>query len=81
MGNLFTVEVGNIFTVPMGNVLTERVGKVLVFYKTTNRYAEVDLEMKAKALATCAVTSSRKSADGARVWRRNPDLMNFLASL
>ena len=52
-----------------------------VSLETTNRYAEVDLEMKAKALATCAVTSSRKSADGARVWRKNPDLMNFLASL
>jgi integrase/recombinase XerD len=33
---------------------------------TTNIYAEVDLEMKAKALAACEVEDSVKSLPGAR---------------
>jgi len=48
-----------------------------VSLETTNRYAEVDLEMKAKALAACAVTS----ADRAPAWRKQTDLMAFLSSL
>jgi site-specific recombinase XerD len=44
---------------------------------TTNRYAEVDLEMKAKALETCAVTG----ADRTPSWRKDTDLMAFLSSL
>jgi len=44
---------------------------------TTNVYAEVDLEMKAKALAACepqtAATTNR--------WRTEPKLMDFLRSL
>jgi integrase/recombinase XerD len=39
---------------------------------TTNIYAEIDLEMKAKALATCAVTENNKSK---RHWRVDPALM------
>jgi site-specific recombinase XerD len=49
--------------------------------ETTNRYAEVDLEMKAKAVATCAVTSAHKKTDGGKAWRKDRDLMAFLSSL
>lgn len=48
-----------------------------VSLETTNRYAEVDLEMKAKALAACAITS----ADRTPAWRKETDLMAFLSSL
>jgi integrase/recombinase XerD len=44
---------------------------------TTNIYAEVDLEMKAKALALCEVKGLKR----ARHWRDNPALMSFLRSL
>jgi site-specific recombinase XerD len=52
-----------------------------VSLETTNRYAEVDLEMKAKALMTCAVTPRKKKADREPLWRKDRDLMDFLASL
>jgi site-specific recombinase XerD len=52
-----------------------------VSLETTNRYAQVDLEMKAKALATCAVSFSIGESDGVPEWRRDDDLMAFLASL
>jgi integrase/recombinase XerD len=44
---------------------------------TTNVYAEIDLETKARALASCAPTTqcARKS------WRSQPTLMDFLRSL
>ena len=45
---------------------------------TTNIYAEIDLEMKAKALATCAITNESKSRQR---WRNQPALMNFLHAL
>jgi integrase/recombinase XerD len=48
-----------------------------VSLETTNRYAEVDLEMKAKALEACAVTDS----DCKPAWRKDKDLMAFLSSL
>jgi len=49
---------------------------------TTNRYAEVDLEMKAKALAACAITARDQPGDPSATARRPPrDLMGFLASL
>lgn len=44
---------------------------------TTNVYAEVDLEMKAKALATCEVEGKKKS----RPWKENKGLMEFLRKL
>ena len=44
---------------------------------TTNIYAEVDLEMKAKALAHCEVKGYKRVGR----WRDNPALMNFLNSL
>jgi integrase/recombinase XerD len=44
---------------------------------TTNVYAEVDLEMKAKALANCEVGSPKKC----KPWKENAELMAFLQSL
>jgi site-specific recombinase XerD len=43
---------------------------------TTNVYAEVDLEMKAKALSECTVPDAPR-----RSWHRQPALMAFLKSL
>jgi site-specific recombinase XerD len=43
---------------------------------TTNIYAEIDLKMKAEALALCEVKDGGPSHK-----RENPDLMNFLRSL
>lgn len=48
-----------------------------VSLETTNRYAEIDLEMKAKALETCAINNP----DRTRAWRKDKDLMAFLSSL
>jgi site-specific recombinase XerD len=44
---------------------------------TTNVYAEVDLEMKAKALGKCEVKDGKPS----KPWRKNPGIMEFLRSL
>jgi integrase/recombinase XerD len=44
---------------------------------TTNIYAEVDLEMKAKALAHCDITAGIPD----KAWRNDPSLMAFLKSL
>jgi site-specific recombinase XerD len=53
-----------------------------VSLETTNRYAEVDLEMKAKALAACAIIGNNHRGDPSAAARRKaPDLMAFLASL
>ena len=49
-----------------------------VSLNTTNVYAEIDLEMKAKALAMCQVTDQDKSK---KRWRDDPALMAFLRSL
>lgn len=43
---------------------------------TTNIYAEVDLEMKAKALALCEIPASPRQS-----WRNQPCLMEFLKGL
>ena len=45
---------------------------------TTNVYAEVDLEMKAKALAACDTGGKRQNR---KMWRTNPRVMEFLRSL
>ena len=47
----------------------------------TNRYAEVDLEMKAKALQMCADDGMDSMHDGTPSWHSNSELMAFLASL
>ena len=44
---------------------------------TTNIYAEIDIEAKAKALATCEIEGSTTT----RPWRENITLMEFLRSL
>jgi integrase/recombinase XerD len=48
-----------------------------VSLETTNVYAEVDLEMKAKALALCDIGGTARP----RRWRDDPGLMTFLRSL
>jgi site-specific recombinase XerD len=48
-----------------------------VSINTTNIYAEVDLEMKAKALACCEIEDSKK----VRHWNVNKNLISFLNSL
>jgi hypothetical protein len=40
-------------------------------------YAEVDLEMKAKALVKCEVKGGKTK----KPWRKNPELMEFLRTL
>lgn len=45
---------------------------------TTNIYAEVDLEMKAKALAHCEIFSAEQETQR---WNDQPQLMAFLRSL
>jgi integrase/recombinase XerD len=60
------------------NTIRAWLGHVLL--ETTNRYAEVDLEMKAKALAACAVENRGKSGRKAK-WREDPELMEFLTTL
>jgi len=52
-----------------------------VSLETTNRYAEVDLEMKAKALATCAIPQTNRRRDRTPAWRKDRNLMAFLTSL
>jgi site-specific recombinase XerD len=53
-----------------------------VSLETTNRYAEVDLEMKAKALQTCAVPPPSAPPDRTNPsWKKDQELMAFLTSL
>ncbi len=49
-----------------------------VSLSTTNIYAEIDLEMKAKALAKCELA---EGARGDKPWRENTSLMEFLRNL
>lgn len=58
------------------NVIRSWLGHVSI--ATTNRYIEIDLAMKTKALATCEVTSpsSAETMDP-----RNPDILAWLESL
>jgi integrase/recombinase XerD len=48
-----------------------------VSLSTTNVYAEVDLEMKAKALGMCEIKTGKPK----KPWRKNPGLMEFLRTL
>lgn len=62
------------------NTIRDWLGHVSL--ETTNRYAKVDLEMKAKALATCAVTEPDRTPSPEKAsWRNDRDLMAFLNSL
>jgi len=49
-----------------------------VSLNTTNIYAEIDLEMKAKALAKCEIPDQTGSK---KPWREDPDLIAFLRAL
>ena len=48
-----------------------------VSLNTTNIYAEVDMEMKAKALATCEVSTAQPQ----KHWREDTGLLQFLRRL
>jgi integrase/recombinase XerD len=48
-----------------------------VSLNTTNVYAEVDVEMKAKALATCEIKEEKRK----KPWREDKGLMEFLRTL
>ncbi|HVH69564.1 MAG TPA: tyrosine-type recombinase/integrase [Candidatus Dormibacteraeota bacterium] len=62
------------------NTIRDWLGHVSL--ETTNRYAKVDLEMKTKALATCAVAETgRTPSEEKPTWRNDRDLMEFLNSL
>ncbi|MDY0165645.1 MAG: tyrosine-type recombinase/integrase [Thermoguttaceae bacterium] len=52
-----------------------------VSLETTNRYAEIDLEMKAQALDTCAVSGPDSTPRPSPNWHTDSELMSFLASL
>jgi site-specific recombinase XerD len=52
-----------------------------VSLETTNRYAEVDIEMKAAALETCAVRDNQSPDSRIPRWREDAELMTFLTSL
>jgi site-specific recombinase XerD len=59
------------------DINTIRAGLGHVSLDTTNIYAEVDLEMKAKALDACEVANSKPTS----FWHRQPGLMSFLKEL
>jgi site-specific recombinase XerD len=63
------------------DINTIRVWLGHVSINTTNIYAEVDLEMKAKALAHCDVQESTTSPTPVKRWREDEELMAFLHSL
>lgn len=52
-----------------------------VSLETTNRYAQVDLEMKARALETCAVKDSEPIPERNPVWHLDQEIMSILTSL
>ncbi len=53
-----------------------------VSLETTNRYAQIDLEMKAAALETCAVRETETADNqGIPLWLQDRELMDFLTIL
>lgn len=52
-----------------------------VSLETTNRYAQVDLEMKARALRSCADNLPGAEAGAKPSWKSDEDLMSFLSAL
>lgn len=58
------------------NVIRSWLGHVSI--STTNRYVEIDLAMKRKALATCEVGQSNSPTAN---WHKNPDILSWLDSL
>jgi len=60
------------------NVIRSWLGHVDL--KTTNIYAEINLDTKRKALATCAPKTAQKYPKKA-AWKKSPDLLAWLESL
>jgi site-specific recombinase XerD len=58
------------------NVIRSWLGHVSI--TTTNRYIEIDLAMKRKALETCEVG---QNVDSPASWHSNPDILKWLESL
>jgi site-specific recombinase XerD len=58
------------------NVIRSWLGHVSLV--TTNRYVEIDLAMKTKALETCAVGAAEQHPSP---WRTDPDILTWLESL
>jgi integrase/recombinase XerD len=52
-----------------------------VSLNTTNIYAEIDLETKAKALAACTIAEDGKPREPSKSWSKQPALMAFLKAL
>jgi site-specific recombinase XerD len=52
-----------------------------VSLETTNRYAQVDLAMKAKVLETCAPSREENGLNHTAAWHQDRALMAFLSSL
>ena len=49
--------------------------------ETTNRYAEIDPEMKAAALEACAVRETDTEEIRTPLWHQDTEFMAFLASI
>jgi hypothetical protein len=60
-----------------GDINTIRAWLGHVSLNTTNVYAEVDMEMKAKALATCEIKSDKRPT----YWRKDAGLLRFRKTL
>lgn len=58
------------------NVICSWLGHVSV--TTTNRYVEIDLQMKAKALESCRMPTARRRRGR---WQSKPDILKWLESL
>jgi site-specific recombinase XerD len=58
------------------NVIRSWLGHVSI--ATTNRYIEIDLEVKRKALEACEVGRGHRPAAG---WQTSPDILTWLESL
>ena len=52
-----------------------------VSLETTNRYAKIDLEMKATALETCSVREGQSVASAVPAWREDCELLAFLTTI
>lgn len=62
------------------NVIRAWLGHVSL--ETTNRYAEINIKMKAEALAVCEPTFEHlKASHRGPVWRDDPELLSWLQSL
>ena len=49
--------------------------------ETTNRYAEINMQMKATALEACAIRESPTRENHTPIWRQDIAFMEFLKAL